>query len=105
MNCSAAGELEQNKKIEKIMEQYAANGHAGKIEDNIALMRTALKEFPNNLSFMSNLAHSLFFIGPETYLDECIELCEKILARSTDDTQRYAVLQTVAFSYSKKGNR
>lgn len=96
------GELEKNKKIEKITEQYAANGHAGKIEDNIALMREALKKFPNNLTFMSNLAHSLFFIGQETYLDECIELCEKILARSTDDTQRYAALQTITLSYSKK---
>lgn len=70
-------EIERNRKIEEIMEQYRANGNAGRIEDNIVLMRDALKEFPTDLSIMSNLAHALLFADNEEYLDECIELCRK----------------------------
>ena len=98
------GEIEQQKRIDEIMEQYKKNGNMGRIEDNIALMRDALKEFPGNLSLMANLAHSLQFIGKEEYADECIEISEKILSKSTDDEQRYETLQTIVYAYARKGN-
>lgn len=66
------------------MQQYLANSNAGRIEDNITLLRGALKEFPHQLSFMTNLDHALFFSGKEEYLDECIALCEKILGCPED---------------------
>lgn len=86
------------------MTQYNANGSAGKIEDNITLMRKALKEFPDNLSIMSNLSHALLFVDKDEYLDECIELCEKVLGKSVDDSQRFVTLQTLIYSYNKKKN-
>lgn len=99
------GEIQQQKKIEEIMKQYGANNNQGKIEDNIILMRKALKEFPNNLSLMENLAHSMLFTDKGEYMDECIKLCETILSKSIEDRQRYAVLQTTVYAYNKKGDK
>ncbi|MCH5323894.1 MAG: helix-turn-helix transcriptional regulator [Eubacterium sp.] len=97
-------EIERNKKMDEIIKQYVTNGNAGRIKDNIALTRNALKEFPNDLYLMQSLANSLFFTDEKEYLDECIEICEKILAKSLEDSQRFEVLQTIVYSYSKKKN-
>lgn len=99
------GEIRRQKKIEEIIKQYKANGNQGKIEDNIILLRKALKEFPNDLSLMRHLAHSLHFIDKEEYQDECIKLCEAILAKSIEDGQRYEALQTIVYAYNRKGDR
>lgn len=96
------GELEREKKIESITAQYDANGSEGRIEDNILLMRRALREFPNQLDFMSKLAESILFIDKEEHLDECIDLCEKILDKSTDDWQRYEALRTLVCACGRK---
>lgn len=98
------GEIQRQKKIDEIMEQWKVNENQGKIEENIILLRKALKEFPNNLTLMEYLAHSLLFIDRKEYLDECIRLCETILGRSLEDEQRYAVLQTIALAYGSKGD-
>ena len=93
-----------NKRINEYMKQYRQNGNVGKIEDNIFLMREALKEFPKNLDLMSNLCHALFFIDKDEYLDECIEIGVKILESSIDDEQRYSTVQTLVFAYNRKEN-
>ena len=95
-------EAAQNKKIDEFIKKYDANQTAGKIEENIILMRSALTEFPDNLLLMSRLAHALFLSTREVYLDECILLCEKILSKSVDDSQRYSALQTLIYAYSRR---
>jgi len=100
LGCS---EADKNKKIQQYNDEYKANSSQGKIEDNISLMRQALREFPNNLDFKAKLLHSLFFSSNDDYLDECIELGEEILEKSTDDQQRYAAIQALAYSYNRKG--
>ncbi|MDD4772861.1 MAG: helix-turn-helix transcriptional regulator [Eubacteriales bacterium] len=97
-------QIECNKKIDEYMNQYSKNGNVGKIEDNIFLMREALKEFPQNLNLMSNLCHALLFIDKDEYLDECIEIGEKILENSVDDQQRYSTIQTLVYAYDRKKN-
>ena len=57
----------QNKKIDEFIKKYDANQTAGKIEENIILMRSALTEFPNNLLLMSRSAHA-FFSAPGKYI-------------------------------------
>ncbi|MCM1190447.1 MAG: helix-turn-helix domain-containing protein [bacterium] len=98
------GEIEQRRKIDGIMKEYQENARKGRIEDCIGLMRGALKEFPGNLSLTASLAYSLLYIGKEEYLDECIDLCEKVLGKSVDDRQRFEVLQNIVYAYGKKGN-
>ena len=96
--------IERDKKIDDYMKQYNANGNVGKIEDNILLMRAALKEFPQNLNLMSSLCHALFFVDKDEYLDECIEIGENILKNSVDDEQRYSRIQTLVYAYNRKKN-
>ena len=97
-------QIECNKKIDDYMNQYSKNGNAGKIEDNIFLMREALKEFPQNLYLMAKLCHALFFIDKDEYLDECTEVGVKILESSVDDEQRYSTIQTLVYAYNRKKN-
>ncbi|MEG1991064.1 MAG: hypothetical protein RR351_03150, partial [Christensenella sp.] len=42
------GEIEKAKIIDEYLNQYNKNGNLGKIEANIELMKTALKESPMN---------------------------------------------------------
>jgi len=96
------GEIQRNRRIKEVQEQYREKCNEGKIEDAILLMRSALKEFPYELNFMALLADSLLFAGKKEYLDECIQLCEKVLKRSVDDSQRYWVLKNIIRAYGKK---
>ena len=96
------GEIEQSRRIEEVWKQYKEKWNEGRIEDAISLMRGALKEFPHNLSFLSELAQSLLYSGNKEYLDECIRLCEKVLEKSVNDEQRYHVLNTIVHAYGKK---
>ncbi len=97
-------QIRRDEKIEEYMTLYNKNGNEGKIEDNISLMRKALEEFPQNLNLMSSLCHSLLFVDKDEYLDECIEIGEKILKRSVDNQQRYSTIQTLAYAHSNKKN-
>lgn len=102
LGCS---EIEKSKIIDGYFCQYNKNRKSGKIQDNIDLMKAALKQFPNELSLLSNLCHSLLFIGKPEYLDECIRIGEKILESSVNDKQRFSIIQNLVYAYnSKKDN-
>lgn len=94
----------KEKKINEYISLYNKNAGLGKIEDNIALMKAALLEFPNNLDFMTKLCLSLLYVGKEEYLDECIQIGEKILDVSTDYEQRFSVIQIIIYAYTNKKN-
>ncbi len=98
------GEMERDRKTGELEEQFKDNCRKGKIEDAIVLMRQALRDFPYNLSFMWNLAWALRFTRKTEYMDECIALCEEILAKSVDDGQRYLTLEIIIDAYGRKGN-
>lgn len=102
LGCS---EIEKAQKIDGYMLTYNANLNAGKIQENIELMKTALREFPGNLMILSNLCYSLFFVGKPEYLKECIQVGEKVLETSTDDEQRFSVIQTLVLAYSHSKNK
>lgn len=95
-------EIERNKIIKNYMAKYLSNQNAGKIEDNIVLMRKALHEFPNNHDIMEKLMHALLFVDQKKYLDEGISLGEKILQKSVCDEQRYEVLNSLCYLYKGK---
>ncbi len=101
LGCS---EIEKSKKIAKYTAQFDKNANVGKIKENIDLMHTALKEFPDNLELMEKLCTSLFFIDKKEYLDECIEVGERILSKSMDDQQRFVIIQTLVFAYNRINN-
>ncbi|HBL85082.1 MAG: hypothetical protein A2Y17_11420 [Clostridiales bacterium GWF2_38_85] len=99
LGCS---EIENQKKKDEYFKQYNTNSNLGKIEDNITLMRQALKEFPNDLDISEKLVHYLYFVDKKEYIDEVISRGEEILQKSVCDTQRYLMLQTLAFANMQK---
>lgn len=56
-----------------------------------------------DMGIMSSLMHALFFANKDCYLDEVIELGEKILNKSVCDNERYGALNTLSYSYMRKG--
>lgn len=98
------GEIERNRTMEDMEKRFMEKCREGKVEDAIALMRQALREFPHQLSFMRNLAWILNFTQKAEYTDECIELCRKILERSVDDFQRYSALEIIVDAYGMKND-
>ncbi len=101
LGCS---EIEKAKKIEEYITQYNKNGSDGKVEENVQLMKTALKEFPNDLTLLFNLCHALLFSENPEYLDEGIAVGEEILSRSTDDNQRFATIHALVYAYNSKND-
>lgn len=102
------GEIDKSKKINEYIRQYRENGTLGKIQDNIDLMKAALKEFPNNLTLMSNLCESLLFVNKIEdvakieNVEECIKVGEKILQSCIDDKMRFSTIQNLVYAYNRK---
>lgn len=101
LGCS---EIEKAGRIGEYLRQYEENGIAGRVEENIALMRKALREFPEETELLSKLCHALLFCDKEEYCSECIELGERILEKSMDDRQRFATIQMLAYACARSGN-
>ena len=99
------GEIARRRRIAEITARFEQNIGAGDIESSIDLMRGALREFPNELAFMSLLSGALLLARNDEDLDECISLCEKVLNKSTEDEQRYDALKTLVQAYSRKNDK
>ncbi len=106
-------ELLGNDKTDEIIDGYVKESdnylHKGETEKNLALWEKAYAEFPEDLRVMENLMCSINGKGiypvPKKEAESIISLGEKILARSTDQTQRETVIHQLCFVYSGMGNR
>lgn len=98
-------EIQKAQKINEYLCQYDKNGNCGKIQDNIELMKKALKEFPNDLTLMFKLCNALLFVDKAEYLDECIRVGEKILTSCVDDSIRFPTIQHLVYAYNSKNER
>lgn len=94
------GEIKKQEKKDKIMEEYKYYSQVGDVDAAIELMRSALKEFPNDYTFMYNLQHSLFVSLKKEYADEIYEMGERIIKNCTDDEIRYGAIATICITYS-----
>lgn len=101
------GEVRKQEKIDWYFAESKKLLHDGKTEENIELMRKAVKEFPNEYKLIGQLAFSLFFgsHGDKTALSESIELDEKVLRESTDAAIRELSIQRLCLSYNQLGNK
>ncbi len=100
------GEIERDRKRKEYKELWLNLSQKGKTMEAIAVMRDALHEFPEDSSFMYNLLMSLDLLGSETYLDDAVELGQKILndAKECPDWMRFSTIHHMAILYKKKGN-
>ena len=93
------GQIEKEKKLQEYRDRDAALFRAGKSSERVALWREAKKEFPNDLSVLHDLMYALNAEDEKENVDEIIEYGEKILAESTDNSQRGGAIQCLSFTY------
>jgi len=107
------GELRIRERIQDYRDRSHALRHEGRIGENLALWEEAYREFPSDLTVMEQLAEALLsditlVYGPPPDAEKTariIALGEEILTRSTDSRQRYSILQTLCYTYSRMGCR
>ena len=103
-------ELEMREKYIKINKIWAENNKTGNHSDNVALMRTSLKTFPNDALLLVQLSTSLEKSeGSDEEklknLRESIEVQEQILRYGEDSEVRGATMYNICFAYWKVGER
>lgn len=69
------------------------------------VMAEALKTFPGDVGFMSELAFALALDGEEEHLAQAITLCERILEKQKGDKVYDTTRAALSFMYLKAGER
>ena len=81
---------------------------AGNICEAVSELREALKRYPNDYGFMSELALALTlyqdYSVPASNVEEAIDISERILENCTKDKIRSKVKANLCFLYLKSGN-
>lgn len=101
----------EDKKLEEAQIVYNDNNNKGKISDNITLCRNILSEYPRNYKWMNNLALMLTNYydtyrhdnKTDKFIDEAINICERILEDCTVDSIRHSTIQLLCILYPEKG--
>jgi len=103
-------EIEKSNKYDEINRLWAENNAERRNQENVALMRQALKEFPNDALLLVQLSTSLEKLDgtPEekrTHLKESIAVQEQIIKYGEDSEVRGATLFNICHAYWKIGDR
>ena len=103
-------ELEVREQYLEINNTWAENNKAGKHSENVALMRSSLKTFPNDALLLVQLSTSLEKLeGSDEEklknLRESIAVQEQILRYGDDSEVRGATMYNICFAYWKAGER
>lgn len=88
---------------------WEENRQKGKHQENVTLMKDALKTYPNNARFLVQLSSSLERLEgtaaeKHEYLRQSIEVQEQIIHYSPDSEIRGAVLFNISDAYHRYGN-
>ena len=99
---------EKAEKYENINNCWAQNNRSGKNDENVNLMREALKMFPNDALLLVQLSTSLEKLEgtpeeKEKHLRESIAVQEQIINYCDDCEVRGATLFNICFAYEKIG--
>lgn len=102
-------ECEQTKELMEYEKVYKENNVKGKVLENIKLARTVLEIYPRNYQWMLNLAYPLISYNDTEehtahskkngFLEESIDICERILEDCTTDSIRHSAIQILCYSY------
>lgn len=98
------GKIEKEKKLQEYREKNTEYARLGKNAERITLWREAKKEFPNDLSVLHGLMYALQAESREKNADEIIEYGERIMNESTDNVLRGGAIQSLCYTYYKKGD-
>lgn len=100
------GEIRKRERIDWYFAENLKLQNVGKMPEAVALLREALKEFPNEHSVMAELAHAIFYqnIDDTERYKEVIELMERVLRESTNQSLRDRAVQLLCYSYNYLGD-
>ncbi len=94
---------------------YLENNRLGKMMDNIELSRKVLEKYPREYQWMLNLAYPLMqyndteehcrYSKEHGFLEEAVDICERILEDCTDDMIRHSAIQILCYNYPHLGRR
>lgn len=108
-------EIKDRSRLDEVLKKHHENSVNGLVEENIALMREELKNFPNDYELMRYLANDLFLCeetanGQEISVEEhranvqeAIEISERILAGCSDSYIRNDITHTICYCYEYMG--
>ena len=102
------GELEKQERYKEINAAWDANNRGGLHDENVELMRQALREFPNDALLLVQLSTSLEKLDgtdeeKRRNLRESVALQEQILRYGADSEVRGATMFNICFSYWRLG--
>lgn len=105
-----ADEIAARQRYEEINRTWTENRSAGRHEENVRLMKEALRSFPNDSLLLVQLAASLHRLSDtaedkQRYILEAVAAEEQILTYGADSEVRGAVMYNICFSYDKLGWR
>ncbi|MDR0937718.1 MAG: helix-turn-helix domain-containing protein [Oscillospiraceae bacterium] len=106
-----SSEAKNKTRITELNMKILDNRATGKHEENIKLLRKAVKQYPNEFALQLTLADSLVIISslrdvvasgkllPSDEIREAAAICERVLKLCTDDTLRHAAAKLAYLSY------
>lgn len=102
-------EIAAQERLDKINAEWAENRKVGLHNENVELMKDALKTYPNNALLLVQLSSSLERLDgtngeKREYLRESIDVQEQILKYSDDSELRGAVLFNISDAYYRYGD-
>ena len=103
-------EIEKNNKYDEINRLWAENNTDRRNQENVTLMRQALKEFPNDALLLVQLSTSLEKLDgtleeKRAHLKESIAIQEQIIKYGEDSEVRGATLFNICHAYWQIGDR
>ncbi len=98
----------KEERIQKILSLATEKGKLGQHLEAAEVIRTGLKEYPNNCKLMYRLMFHLYFCATaqhteeerRTYFEEATALGEKILSSCTDDEIRHNTIEKLCSCYT-----
>ena len=103
--------IRDDEEVKKILELNYSMAPDGKSEERIALLRDAVKRYPGNYELLMALATVLTFIQgadeetKEQNRKESMEICERILARCTNNVIRNNAQVKLCYLYDEMGQK
>ena len=106
---------ENETELRRCEKEYHELGRKGKILEKIELSRKVLDLYPRNYQWMLNLAYGLVSYNSTTeqeeyskehkFIEEAIELCERVLEDCTVDSIRHSAIQILCYNYPRIGKK
>ena len=97
-----------NEEINRYLDKSNDEQIQGNFESSVAILREAIRKFPKSHAIMHELASAIVCVNRRNCIneyEEVFELCNRILAESTDSITRYEALRTLGSAYDYAGKQ